>query len=205
MGLLIHLINFFRVTFWRLVLLLRGGGSIGRGCKFQGGVVLASGRGRPIVIGDNVQLMRGVVLSTSETGKIVLEAGVYIGEYGVVTSNAEITIGRDTIIAPHVDLVDFDHATDDLETTVLSQPVDAAPIHIGRDVWLGAKVTVVRGVTVGDQAVVGTGSVINRDIRPRGVAVGVPARVIRTRGQQQRSKQAEAGTGPSDDQGTPST
>ncbi len=48
MGLLICLINFFRVTFWRLVLLVRGGGTIGRGCKFQGGVVLASGRGRPI-------------------------------------------------------------------------------------------------------------------------------------------------------------
>ncbi|NIA21011.1 MAG: acyltransferase [Anaerolineaceae bacterium] len=186
MGLLIGLINFARLMFWRLVLRLRGGGSIGRGCKFQSGVVLASARGRPILIGDKVQLMRGVVLSTSETGKIVLEDNVYIGEYGVVTSNAEIRIGRDTIIAPHVDLVDFNHATDSLEMTVLAQPVDAAPIHIGCDVWLGAKVTVVRGVTVGDQAVVGTGSVINRDIRPRGVAVGVPARVIRSRGEQKR-------------------
>jgi len=201
MGFLISLINFFRLTFWRLVLLVRGGGSIGRGCKFQGGVVLASGRGRPIAIGDNVQLMRGVVLSTSQTGKIVLEAGVYIGEYGVVTSNAEITIGRDTIIAPHVDVVDFDHATDDLETTVMAQPVDAAPIRIGRDVWLGAKVTVVRGVTIGDQAVVGTGSVINRDIRPRGVAVGVPARVIRTRGEQKRPEQGKADTNHSDSKG----
>jgi len=204
MGLLIGLINFARLTFWRLVLLARGGGSIGRGCKFQSGVVLASARGRPILIGDNVQLMRGVVLSTSETGKIVLEAGVYIGEYGVVTSNAEITIGRDTIIAPHADLVDFNHATDDLETTVMAQPVDAAPIRIGRDVWLGAKVTVVRGVTVGDQAVVGTGSVINRDIRPRGVAVGVPARVIRTRGESRGKPEspAEAGSDSSPDKGT---
>ncbi|MBN2582111.1 MAG: acyltransferase [Planctomycetes bacterium] len=195
MGLILALINFARVTFWRLVLALRGGGRIGRGCKFQPGVVLASARGRPIILGDNVQLMRGVVLSTSQSGKIVLGDNVYIGEYGVVTSNAEINIERDTIIAPHVDLVDFNHGTDDLETTVLHQPVDAAPIRIGRDVWLGAKVTVVRGVTIGDQAVVGTGSVVNRDVRSRGVAVGTPARIIRTRGPADKPADADDNEG----------
>ncbi|NLX59871.1 MAG: acyltransferase [Phycisphaerae bacterium] len=192
MGLVLGLINLVRVTFWRLVLLVRGGGRIGRGCRFQPGVVLASARGRPILLGDHVQLMRGVVLSTSQSGKIVLGDHVYIGEYGVVTSNAEIHIERDTIIAPHVDLVDFNHGTDDLSVTVINQPVDAAPIHIGRDVWLGAKVTVVRGVTIGDQAVVGTGSVVNRDVRPRGVAVGVPARVIRTRGEPRHKDAADS-------------
>lgn len=192
MGLVLGLINLVRVTFWRLVLLVRGGGRIGRGCRFQPGVVLASARGRPILLGDHVQLMRGVVLSTSQSGKIVLGDHVYIGEYGVVTSNAEIHIERDTIIAPHVDLVDFNHGTDDLSVTVINQPVDAAPIHIGRDAWLGAKVTVVRGVTIGDQAVVGTGSVVNRDVRPRGVAVGVPARVIRTRGEPRHKDAADS-------------
>ncbi len=191
-GLILVFINFVRVTFWRLVLCVRGGGRIGRGCRFQSGVVLASARGRPILIGDHVQLMRGVVLSTSQSGKIVLGDNVYIGEYGVITSNAEIRVERDTIIAPHVDIVDFNHGTDDLNVTVIHQPVDAAPIHIGRDVWLGAKVTVIRGVTIGDQAVVGTGSVVNRDIRPRGVAVGIPARVIRTRGEPRQKDAADS-------------
>jgi len=59
----------------------------------------------------------------------------------------------------------------------------AAPIRIGRDVWFGAGVTVRRGVQVGDQAVLGAGAVADRSIPDRGVAVGVPARVVRFRGE----------------------
>jgi len=181
-GLALKLMNFCRVTFWRLVVALRGG-RIGRGCRFQPGVCLACRPGHPILIGDGVQLMRGVVLSTSATGRIVLGDRVYVGEYAVITSNAEICIGKDTIIAPHADLVDFNHGHRDLEATVFSQPVDAAPIRIGRDVWLGAGVKVLRGVRIGDQAIVGAAAVVNRDVPDRGVAVGVPARVIRRRGE----------------------
>ena len=181
-GLLLRLANFGRVTFWRLVMVLRGG-RIGRGCTIQRGVVLACAPDRPIILGDRVSLMQGVVLSTSRSGRIVLEDGVYVGEYGVVTSNAEIRIGRETIIAPHADLVDFDHGFDDLSRNVIGQPVRAAPIVIGRNVWLGAGVKVLRGVRIGDQAVVGAGAVVRADVPEKGVAVGVPARVIRLRGE----------------------
>lgn len=181
-GLALRLANACRVTFWRAVLALRGG-RIGRRCTIQGGVYLACRRGRPIEIGDGVRLMRGVVLSTAATGRIVLEDNVYIGEYGVVTSNAEIRVGRDTIIAPHADLVDFNHGTADLAAAVLSQPVQARPIRIGRDVWLGAGVKVLAGVTIGDRGVVGAGAVVTRDVAERGVALGVPARVVRLRGE----------------------
>jgi len=178
---IINFLNFLRVAKWRLILALRGG-SIGRRVVIQPGVCLASGRDRPIILHDGVHLMRGVVLSTSKSGRIELHDNVYVGEYGVLTSNAAITIGRDSLIAPHADLVDFNHATADLDRTVFSQPVDAAPITIGRDVWLGARVTVLRGVTIGDQAVVGAGAVVTRDLPARSVALGVPARVLRQRG-----------------------
>jgi len=178
---ILGLANFGRATFWRLVLALCGG-RMGRGCRIQAGVRLACGRGRPIILGRGVWLMRGVVLSTSETGRIEVEDNVYIGEYGVVTSNALVHIGRNAIIAPHADLVDFNHGFDDLSRTVLAQPRDAAPIRIGRDAWLGAGVKVLRGVTIGDQAVVGAGAVVTRDVPARAVAVGVPARVVRERG-----------------------
>jgi len=175
------LVNACRVAFWRLVLWRRGG-RIGRGCTIQGGVCLACGRGRPILIGSGVRLMRGVVLSTSRSGRIELGDNVYIGEYGVLTSNARIQIGRDSIIAPHADVVDFDHGFDDAETAVIDQPVRAAPIEIGRNVWLGAGVKVLRGVRIGAGAVVGAGSVVNRDVPEGSVAVGVPARIVRLSG-----------------------
>ncbi len=181
MRLLLGVVNFLRVMYWRLVLLVRGG-RIGRRCRIQPGVCLACRPGHPILLGDGVQLMRGVVLSTSRSGRIELGDHVYVGEYGVVTSNAAITVGPDTIIAPHVDLVDFNHRVDDPDRNVIDQPLDARPIAIGRDVWLGASVRVLAGVTLGDRAVVGAGAVVTRDVPERGIAVGVPARVVGTRG-----------------------
>ncbi|MEJ2750776.1 MAG: DapH/DapD/GlmU-related protein, partial [Anaerolineae bacterium] len=54
------------------------------------------------------------------------------------------------------------------------------PIVIGEGVWIGSNVTILPGVTIGDRAVIGAGAVVNRDIPPRTIAVGVPARVIKT-------------------------
>jgi acetyltransferase-like isoleucine patch superfamily enzyme len=136
-----------------------------------------------------------VRLSTAAGGRITLEDRVYIGEYGTVLSAAEICIARDTIIAPHARIVDFDRRPDaPLDPRALAvqsairpgapgqSAIEADPIRIGRDVWFGAGVTVRRGVQVGDQAVLGAGAVADRDIPDRGVAVGVPARVVRFRG-----------------------
>ncbi len=189
-GAAIRLVNLCRVTFWRLVLRLRGG-RLGRRCTIQAGVCLACARHRPIVIGHGVRLMRGVVLSTGERGRIELGDNVYVGEYGVITSNAEVCIGPDTIIAPHANLVDFNHGCADLRTPVAAQPLEAEPIRIGRDVWLGAGATVLKGVTIGEGAVVGAAALVRRDVPARAVAVGVPARVIRYRGPDGSSDGAE--------------
>ena len=55
----------------------------------------------------------------------------------------------------------------------------AKPVHIGNDCWFGASVTVCPGVTIGDNCVIGAGSVVTRDIPPNSFAAGVPCRVIR--------------------------
>jgi acetyltransferase-like isoleucine patch superfamily enzyme len=184
------MLNLARVARRRLALAWRGG-RIGRRCSIAPGVRLECGRGRPIVLGDGVRLQRGVVLSTRPGGRIILEDRVYIGEYGVVASAAEVRIARDTIIAPHARIVDFDRRPGAPPPDALAvqsairnpqSAIEADPIRIGRDVWFGAGVTVRRGVQVGDQAVLGAGAVADRDIPDRGVAVGVPARVVRFRG-----------------------
>ena len=180
MGLdwILKLANLGRVTRWRLALALHGG-HMGRRCAIAPGVRLECGRGQPIVLGDGVRLLRGVVLSTRPGGRITLESHVYVGEYGIVRSAAEICIARDTIIAPHVHIEDFDAANTNLE----GGPLAADPVRIGRDVWFGAGVTVLRGVRIGDQAVLGAGAVADQSVPDRGVAVGVPARVFRFRGE----------------------
>jgi len=171
------MLNLARVARRRLAFAWRGG-RMGRRCAIAPGVRLECRRGRPIVLGDGVRLLRGVVLSTRGGGRITLGEHVYIGEYGVVVSAAEVCIARDTIIAPHARIVDFAAPED-----APKQSASAADsIHIGRDVWFGAGVTVRPGVRIGDQAVLGAGAVADRDIPDRGVAVGVPARVVRFRG-----------------------
>lgn len=175
---ILKLANFGRVAAWRLRLRLRGG-RIGRRCSIAPQVRLECRRGRPIVLGDGVRLLRGVVLSTCPGGRIILEDRVYIGEYGTVLSAAEICIARDTIIAPHAHIEDFDAAN----ATPEGGPLAADPVRIGRDVWFGAGVTVRRGVQVGDQAILGAGAVADADIPDRAIAVGAPARTVRYRGE----------------------
>jgi acetyltransferase-like isoleucine patch superfamily enzyme len=76
---------------------------------------------------------------------------------------------------------DFDHRTDDITRPIKDQGIVKSRVRVGDDVWLGAKVTVTRGVRIGRGAVVGANAVVTRDVPDYGVAVGVPARVIRTR------------------------
>ena len=56
----------------------------------------------------------------------------------------------------------------------------AAPIVVGKDVWIGAHATILKGVTIGDGAIIAAGAVVTRDVPPNTIAAGVPARVVKT-------------------------
>lgn len=90
---------------------------------------------------------------------------------------APITIGDDTQIGPQVQLLTPIHPLDPEERR--SKVESAAPISIGRNVWIGGGAIVLPGVTIGDDAVIGAGAVVTRDVPAACVAVGNPARVVR--------------------------
>jgi maltose O-acetyltransferase len=91
---------------------------------------------------------------------------------------APITIGEDCQIGPNVQLLTPIHP---LESDLRKDRLEAArPITIGNNVWLGGGVIVCPGVTIGDDSVIGAGSVVTRDIPAGVLAVGSPARVVRT-------------------------
>ena len=85
-----------------------------------------------------------------------------------------IAIGSDLRLAFGARILDADLHDLDCET-----PERVAPVRIGDSVWIGANAIVLRGVQIGDDVVVGAGSVVSRDLPPRCVAVGAPARPVR--------------------------
>ena len=105
----------------------------------------------------------------------------FYANYGLtILDYDKVIIGDNVKFGPNVTL---STATHDLDYRIRNSDGDGditgAPIKIGNDVWLGASVTVLPGVTIGNHAVIGAGSVVNKDIPDDCVAVGVPARVIK--------------------------
>jgi acetyltransferase-like isoleucine patch superfamily enzyme len=103
--------------------------------------------------------------------RIVIGAD-YIGPNSVLVARESITIGDGTKIAELVVIRDADH---DHTAPLRDLKFSAAPIEIGKDVWLGAQAVVLRGVSIGDHATVGAGAVVTRTVREGTTVVGVPA------------------------------
>lgn len=113
-----------------------------------------------------------------EFGKnITIEDHVYINFGCVILDCAEVTIGAHALLGPNIGLYAVNHAADAEER--ISGGCSGKPIHIGKNVWLGGDVKVLAGVTIGDNAIIGAGSIVTKDIPPDVIAVGNPCRVIR--------------------------
>lgn len=92
-----------------------------------------------------------------------------------------IKIGNNVRIAPNVMIISGNHVFDNPEIPICKQGMDTKPITIEDDVWVAGRVNIMAGVTIGKGSVIGAGSVVTKDIPPYSVAVGVPAKVIKTR------------------------
>jgi acetyltransferase-like isoleucine patch superfamily enzyme len=77
--------------------------------------------------------------------------------------------------------IDFDHNVSEVERPIRLQGIYKRDVEVGSNVWVGYGACVLRGVRVGDNSIVGTNSVVTRDVPANSVVGGVPARVIRTR------------------------
>lgn len=150
---------------------------IDRSCNFGPCVQLSATDGGSIELGARVSLGNCVQI-VARSGSVFVGDDVHIGDGSIVVSQECIRIGPDTLIAEYVVIRDQDHDT--RTRPIRTSGFLTSPIHIGRDVWIGAKATVLRGSIIGDGAVVGAHALVKGNIPSGALAVGVPAKVVRS-------------------------
>lgn len=147
--------------------------------RFGRGVTIRAFDGARIEIGEGAGILEYAQVQADCGGRLVLGEHCLIGRGAVVICNESIQIGSGTMTAEHVTIRDQDHNHAG-EGRLEAQGTTTAPIVIGHDVWLGAKVTVTKGVEIAPHAVVGANAVVTRSLSERGVYAGAPARLIKS-------------------------
>lgn len=146
---------------------------LGAGIDWHRGATAANVFGT-IAVGPGAWIEQGAVLNAFG-GSIRLGRDVFVGPHAVIYGHGGVEIGDACLIAMHCRILSSNHTVPSLGTDIRSQPDVLLPTRIGRDVWLGAGVTVLGGITVGDGAVVGAGAVVTKDLPPGSISHGIPA------------------------------
>lgn len=111
-------------------------------------------------------------------GVLAIGADGFIGTGSTIVACGRITIGADALVAANVTIRDQDHRTDAGDTPYRLQGFDIRPVSIGSNVWLGVNAVVLKGVTIGDGAIVAAAAVVSHDVAASTVVAGVPARPV---------------------------
>ena len=141
-----------------------------------------------ISIGDNSSIMNHCTIEAYSIGESIpsLEIGnnTSIGEFTHITCANRITIGCGTGIGRFVLITDNSHGGSrkkDIELPIFCREIISnGPVHIGDNVWIGDKVTILPNVTIGKGCIIAANAVVTKDIPEHSVAAGVPAKVIKT-------------------------
>jgi acetyltransferase-like isoleucine patch superfamily enzyme len=151
------------------------------GLAFIGpGVKLEIRRGAKLFLGRWSWIGHGCKIRVHE-GEVHIGAKTVLGQECTISAYQHVSIGRECVIADRVMLIDFDHAVVDVERPIRLQGIYKRDVDVGHNVWIGYGACVLRGVRVGDNAILGTSAVVTKDVPDNAVAAGIPARVIRMR------------------------
>lgn len=145
------------------------------------GIIVASG-GRPwprvinrggTLRAENCQFYSGVRLEVGKDAILAVGNGTYLNRNTLVVANKRVEIGRDCKISWDVVIMDSDG-----DHPIPEHPNPDKPVVIGDRVWIGCRTIVLKGVSIGHDAIIAAGSVVTKDVPPGAVVGGVPARIL---------------------------
>ena len=139
-------------------------------CKIRDACSLAIGSGWFLTVAT-------LELVSEPGGTLEIGDGAFINYGCSIAATRLVSIGPKCSIGSYTIIMDNDYHR--LEPERRNERPESAPIVLEQNVWLGARVIVLRGVTIGADSVIGAGSVVTRDMPPRSLAVGAPAKVIK--------------------------
>jgi acetyltransferase-like isoleucine patch superfamily enzyme len=146
----------------------------GRGLQLQAGRTGRIRFGRFVWIGDGTKIR-------CHEGIVEIGPKTVFGQECTISAYQRVAIGEQCVIADRVMFIDFDHGVVDVEQPIRHQGIYKRDVVVGSNVWIGYGACILRGVTVGDNSIIGTNSVVTRDVPANAVVGGVPAKVLRMR------------------------
>lgn len=137
-----------------------------------------------IVIGSHSLLLHGLWLSVEtpawDRPAPTLRIGDRVGvrPYCSISASESIVLEDDVILSAYSTVIDSDHTFSAGQPNVMHNPVETAPVFVGRGTWIGERVAVLKGAKIGECCIIGANSVVRGEIPPYSIAVGAPARVV---------------------------
>lgn len=104
-----------------------------------------------------------------------------LGQECTISAYRHVRIGEQCVIADRAMFIDFDHGVVEVERPIRRQGIYTRDVEVGSNVWIGYGACILRGVRVGDNSIIGTNSVVTKDVPANAVVAGVPAKVVRMR------------------------
>ena len=147
-------------------------------------------RGAGIEFGRFVWIGDGTKIRCHE-GVVEIGAKTVLGQECTISAYKRVRIGEQCVIADRAMFIDFDHGVVEVERPIRVQGIYTRDVEVGSNVWIGYGACILRGVSVGDNSIVGTNSVVTKDVPANAVVAGIPARIIRMRDAPERLRWAD--------------
>lgn len=150
---------------------------LGERAAIRAGCVVDLAKGANFVLGKRSEIRHYSIIECGT--RVVVGNRSVIGAYNWLQGSGDIEIGNDVIIGPGVRIISTAHELSDPNLPFSRQPLRVGKVCIGNNVWLGANVIVLAGVSIGKNVVVGAGALVTRDLAAGGMYVGSPARRVK--------------------------